>query len=68
MFVKPSDDPSRAVVRDHMTGLQIPAEGLQVSDHDPYWLRLLSDGDVVKADVTPKPVEPEPAHEPERDA
>lgn len=50
MFVKPSDDPSRAVVRDPVTQQIVPSEGMDVPDHDAYWVRLLRDGDVVLAE------------------
>lgn len=58
MFVKPA--PGKRV-RDPQSRQHIPAEGMEVSATDTYWVRRLQDGDVVvvkpaaKAAPTPAP-------------
>lgn len=37
---------SGRLVRDPVTGQELSAEGMTVSDKDPFWLRRLADGDV----------------------
>lgn len=56
MYVKRTDDPSRAIVRDPITRAPLPADGCEVPDTDPYWLQLLAQGDVIRA--APPPVRP----------
>lgn len=52
MQIKPV--PGR-LVRDPVTGREV-TDTVTVSDTDPFWLRRLADGDVVRADVpTSKP-------------
>mgnify|MGYP003674020230 CR=1 FL=1 len=45
MWIKPV--PGR-LVRDPVTREVVPEGGRDVDDHNPYWLRKLRDGDVVK--------------------
>jgi hypothetical protein len=50
MLVKPA---AGLKVRDPATLTLVPDEGIEVSEHDLYWVRALRDGDVV--DATPAP-------------
>jgi hypothetical protein len=61
MLVKPA--PGRTV-RDPHTMAVLPADGRDVPDNDPFWLRRLRDGDVTmeQARAAPKaPARQEPA-------
>ena len=49
MFVDADGETRQLAVRDHVTKTLIPADGLEVPDHDLYWNRLLRDGDGVRA-------------------
>ena len=51
MLVKPV--PGRTVRDPHSMAL-LPEEGREVSDHDPFWLRRLRDGDVTKEQQQPR--------------
>lgn len=51
MFVKPSHP--AIIVRDPVTLLPVPAEGMDVPNTN-YWRRRLSDGDIVETRVTRK--------------
>lgn len=57
LLVKPA--PNR-LVRDPATGRPLPAEGAEV-EGSSYWLRRLSDGDVVDASTEKKPAARKPA-------
>lgn len=46
MFVKPA---AGLQVRDPVLRDLLPPEGREVPDYDPYWLRRLRDGDVIRA-------------------
>lgn len=53
--MKVTPAPGRAV-RDPRTFQLLPKEGREVPDNDPFWLRRLRDGDVVRApQQTPAP-------------
>ncbi len=74
MFVKLTDDPSRAKVRAPHGGRLLPADAvLEVGDHDAYWLRRITQGDVLLVDkdgallVPPEP-QAAPAADPAPDA
>ncbi|MBI3452937.1 MAG: DUF2635 domain-containing protein [Rhodospirillales bacterium] len=45
MHIKPSPG---VVVRDPYTRRPLPPEGAEVPDHDSFYLRRLTDGDVVR--------------------
>lgn len=61
MAIKAHLTPKRGlVVRDPLTGLQLPAEGAEVS-MTPYWLRRMADGDVHEK-AAAKPAKPNTAH------
>ena len=47
MFVKPR---AGFKIRDPIRKDLIPADGREVNDDDLYWIRLLHDGDVVRAE------------------
>jgi len=47
--VKPAKEGS--IVRDPLHKRPIPAEGVVVNAKDPFWIRRLKDGDVVKVEV-----------------
>jgi hypothetical protein len=54
MWVRPTSDPSRAVVIDPLTKRRIPPDGIQVPDHSLPHLQLIGFGDLERFD--PKPV------------
>ena len=62
MWVKPA--PGRTV-RDPNSMALLPAEGREVNDADPFWIRRVRDGDVTveTTEVVPRRHEPAPARE-----
>lgn len=50
MLIKPAPG---IKVRDPASRLLIPETGLEVAEHNTYWLRRLADGDVVEAKPAP---------------
>jgi hypothetical protein len=52
MLIKPA--PGK-LIRDPASRLLVPETGLEVAEHDTYWLRRLADGDVVEAKPAAKP-------------
>ena len=50
MHIKPNDG---VLVRDPTTLRIVPPEGITVSEHDIYWVRLVNDGDftIVEGDA-----------------
>jgi len=46
MFVYPK---AGVLTRDPVKKDLLPESGREVADHDPYWLRRIADGDVLKA-------------------
>lgn len=52
MFIKPA--PGKTI-RDPLSRLVISELGIEVAEHDTYWIRRLADGDVVEAKPAPKP-------------
>lgn len=64
MFVKPKEGYS---IRDPYKKDLIPAEGREVPDADFYWVRLLKDGDVVRATPPMPPASSKRTPQPSRD-
>ena len=54
MIVNPAEG---ALVRDPMSKLALEA-GAEVDDHDPYFARLLADGDLIAVLTEPAPAAP----------
>lgn len=54
--------PGRAV-RDPRNMQLLPAEGREVADGDPFWVRRVRDGDVTVAEVPPTRRAPAPSRE-----
>jgi hypothetical protein len=48
MWVKPTDDKSRAIVRDPKTLRPVPVAGMEVPDTSPYYLRRIAQGDLIR--------------------
>lgn len=51
MHVKPTKDPTRAVVINPYTRRRIPADGITVPDVDVEFLRMISHGDLIRTDT-----------------
>lgn len=52
MHVKPK---AGVLTRDPVKRDLLPEGGREVSDHDPYWLRRIADGDVIRTPTTATP-------------